>query len=276
MGRLAPPVNDERCMAALIARAEHIATTDPARAVAAQLGSEAALRAALRAKPQSDDDGHGPGINCGEVSQRARFWAPDPNCFERALDYLTLAPLLLDDRYVFSAATAQTQLGAHTFPVLLSGNKRIPVDLYSSAPPPGWHRLRNADPRGTRNYSWDDFGKDALGIVHTAGGIVLGAFGLGGVANTLGEIESKYDALPAWADPHAGEKAAAKARAERDRADAAAAAAATKKEEQPKQPREEPPAENQAQRRDPAYRQPPRVDNNARRKLSWPRTKSGR
>lgn len=276
MGRLAPPVNDSRCMAALIAHAEHIATTETARALAAQLGSEANLRTVLRAKAQSDDDGHGPGINCGDVTQRARFWAPDPNCFERALDYLVLAPLMVDDSYVFSAATAQTQLGAHTFPVLIRGGRQLPVDLYSSSPPPAFHKLRNANPRGLRNYSWDDFGKDALGIVHTVGGIVLGAFGLGGVANTLGEIESKYDALPAWADPHAGEKEAARQRAERDRQDAAAATAATKRPEQPQQTPREPPAVNEGPRRDPAYRQPARTTTNARSKLRWPRTRSGR
>lgn len=44
-----------------------------------------------------------------------------------------------------------------------------------------------------------EIGKNAMGVVHIAGGFVLGMFGLGGVAGKLEEVETNAGLLPEWA-----------------------------------------------------------------------------
>jgi hypothetical protein len=44
-----------------------------------------------------------------------------------------------------------------------------------------------------------EIGKNALGAVHIAGSIVLGAFGMGNVAQGIGKLEDQAGILPEWA-----------------------------------------------------------------------------
>lgn len=46
---------------------------------------------------------------------------------------------------------------------------------------------------------WGEIGKHAAGGVHTAGKVVLSAFGAGSVASQLENLESKAGILPDWA-----------------------------------------------------------------------------
>ncbi len=50
-------------------------------------------------------------------------------------------------------------------------------------------------------FSWSDLGKNVFGVVHTAGSVVLSAFGAGGVAQAITPGERDAGLLPDWADP---------------------------------------------------------------------------
>lgn len=83
--------------------------------------------------------------------------------------------------------------------------------LYEHYPPAAEFQESDSEQAVTDLVGEDEWWKHLFGAVHTAGGLALSAFGLGSAAQQLGELESKADILPEWNDPHAAEKAAARA-----------------------------------------------------------------
>lgn len=115
---LRPPLNDEDCLGPMHDVAEQRMQTKKARTIARMFPHVEDLIRHLRSRPQRDDLGDpddGPRIAC-DVSQRLRFFAPDPACFERTHDFLTLA-LLIDPDLELTSATMMVDNGLHTFPV---------------------------------------------------------------------------------------------------------------------------------------------------------------
>jgi len=98
------PLNDRDCLGQVVAAAVSLVPSDDARHAAANIRSEAQRRGVapldflvdwIRNKPQTDDDGAETIriVQC-DVGQRVRFLSDDPNCVERARDYLILAELI--------------------------------------------------------------------------------------------------------------------------------------------------------------------------------------
>lgn len=115
---IAPPLNDGECLAKITQLARESTATDEIRKLASQFRTTYDLAKAIRAKPQRDDTGKltdGPRVAC-DVSQRVRVLAKDPNCLERAKDYLAVAELV-DPHHVRQLATIDTPKGRHTFVV---------------------------------------------------------------------------------------------------------------------------------------------------------------
>jgi hypothetical protein len=111
-----------------------------------------------------------------DVPQRVRLLSNTPNCVERATDAAMLLEVI-DPKTRRALATVDRPL-RHTGLVEWDGKHWRALDLFPR---------RN----GSRNsFSWGDFGKDVLQGVHRyVGKPLLGAYGLGGVADTLGDYE---------------------------------------------------------------------------------------
>lgn len=181
---IAPPINDADCLGQLTTMARELAATTLVRTVARHLGTRDAVIRWLQAKPQADDDGGEPVryIVC-DVPQRVRLFADDPNCVERATDALMLLQALEDmeltDGLPRALGTVDRPM-RHTGLVEKRGEHWYAVDLFPR---------RNA---GRRNVDWGNFGKDLLQGVHSyVGKPLLKFYGLGDVADTIGENENK-------------------------------------------------------------------------------------
>ncbi len=115
------PLNDRKCLTAItdVAR-QAVASRDPALvALAERLGTTENLIAWIRSKPQRDDEGDptdGPRVDACTPPQRLRIISGEPNCVERAEDYVILAELI-DPDPVRQLATVDTPAGRHTFPL---------------------------------------------------------------------------------------------------------------------------------------------------------------
>src|SRR5262249_54501390 len=133
---------------------------------------------------QADDDGREAirYITC-DVPQRVRLLADDPNCVERATDALLLLESLERMKVIEPAARALATVdrpARHTGLVEKHGAHWYAVDLFPR---------RNAS---GRNLDWGELGKDVLQGAHTyVGKPILQFYGLGSVADTLGENENK-------------------------------------------------------------------------------------
>lgn len=113
-------LDDDLCLGAITEQAAQlVAAEDPALVAAvAPFESTADLAAAIRGKPQRDDEGlpcDGPKVQACRPAQRLRLFADDSNCVERSFDYLAGAELL-DPGPVRRLATVQTSNGLHVFP----------------------------------------------------------------------------------------------------------------------------------------------------------------
>jgi len=174
------PVNDVECLAQLTTIARELASTTLVETVARHLGSREAVIRWLQAKPQADDDGREAVryITC-DVPQRVRLLADDPNCVERATDALLLLESLERMKLIEPAARALATVdrpARHTGLVEKHGAHWYAVDLFPR---------RNAS---SRNADW----KDVLQGVHSyVGKPILQFYGLGSVADTVGENENK-------------------------------------------------------------------------------------
>jgi hypothetical protein len=174
------PVNDRECLDQLTTIAREFARTTLIHQVAARLGSRAAVVRWIQSRPQKDDDGHEAVrvITC-DVPQRVRLLADDPNCVERATDAMMLMEALemtgKERRVPRALATVDKPL-RHTGLVEQHDGHWYAVDLF---------------PR--RNFDWGDFGKDVLQGTHKyVGKPLLGAYGMGGVADWLGNQEDSW------------------------------------------------------------------------------------
>jgi hypothetical protein len=172
------PINDQQCLDQLTQIIRELYRTTLIQLMAKRLGSRQAVIDWIRSLPQEDDDGNEPVryIVC-DVPQRVRLLSDTPNCVERATDAALLLEVI-DPNRKRALATVDKPL-RHTGLVEWDGQHWRALDLFPR---------RNA----TRDFSWGDFGKDVLQGVHRyVGKPLLGAYGLGGVADTLGDYEDK-------------------------------------------------------------------------------------
>jgi hypothetical protein len=144
--------------------------------VARRLRTTDAVVRWFQALPQVDDDGHEHVrfIEC-DVPQRVRLLPDDPNCVERSMGALMLLEAV-DPRTPRALATIDRPL-RHTGLVEKHGGRWRAVDLF---------------PRRNATNKSAEVGKDILQGIHKyVGKPLLGAYGLGGVADTIGEYEDK-------------------------------------------------------------------------------------
>ena len=177
---IAAPINDVECLGQLTGMARELSRTTLARLVAQRLGSREAVIRWIQARPQTDDDGREAVrvITC-DVPQRVRLFADDPNCVERATDAMILFEAL---ELAGAAPKATRALATVDKPLRHTGL----VEQYNGH----WYAV-DLFPR--RNFDWGDFGKNVLQGVHGyVGKPLLKAYGLGGVADTLGNQEDKW------------------------------------------------------------------------------------
>jgi hypothetical protein len=154
--------------------ARELAPTTLIRMVAARLGSPRRVVTWLQSLPQSDDDGAEAFryVAC-DVSQRVRLLPDDPNCFERAFASLALLEAL-DPSTPRMLVTIERPV-RHTGVVEQRSGRWVALDLF---------------PR--RNFIWGKLGGDVLqGIHQYVGKPVLRFYGLGSVADQLGDAEDK-------------------------------------------------------------------------------------
>jgi hypothetical protein len=180
------PINDVQCLSQLTTIARELAATTLVRTVAQHLGTREEVIRWLQSKPQTDDDGREAVqyIAC-DVPQRVRLLANDPNCVERATDAMMLLEALEQLRRVESTGRALATIDRpvrHTGLVEKHGEHWLAVDLFPR---------RN----GRRNFDWSSFGVGALKGVHQyVGKPILKFYGLGSVADTIGDQENKLTA----------------------------------------------------------------------------------
>jgi hypothetical protein len=171
-------INDHDCLDQLTTIARELAPTTLIREVARRLGSRDAIIRWFQSLPQADDDGTERirYIVC-DVPQRTRLLPDDPNCVERSLGAIMLLEFV-DPKTPRALATIDKP-ARHTGLVEKHGDHWLAVDLFPR---------RNAK----RNFDWGEFGKDVLQGVHSyVGKPVLTMYGMGSVADTLGEYEDK-------------------------------------------------------------------------------------
>jgi len=182
------PINDADCLGQLTTIARELSSTTLIRAVAQHLGTRENVILWLQSKPQTDDDGKElvRFIKC-DVPQRVRLLADDPNCVERATDAMMLLEALEQMNMTGASGRALgtvDQPVRHTGLVEKRGTRWYAVDLFPR---------RN----GSRNFDWSSFGVSALKGVHQyAGKPILKFYGLGSVADTIGEQEDKLGPKP--------------------------------------------------------------------------------
>jgi len=183
------PVNDVDCLGQLTTIARELSSTTLIRTVATHLGTRDNVIRWLQSKPQADDDGKElvQFIKC-DVPQRVRLLAEDPNCVERATDAMMLLEALEKMGMTYAVGRALgtvNQPVRHTGLVEKRGSHWYAVDLFPR---------RN----GGRNFDWSSFGVGALKGVHQyVGKPILKFYGLGSVADTIGEQEDKLGPKPA-------------------------------------------------------------------------------
>lgn len=172
------PINDVDCLGQLTHIARELAPSTLIQTVAKRLRTRQAIIEWFRSLPQIDDNGDEAVrfIQC-DVPQRVRLLPDDPNCVERTMGAMMLFEAI-DPRTPRAMATIDRPL-RHTGLVEQRRGHWIAVDLFPR---------RNAP----RNFNWGEFGKDVLQGVHNyVGKPVLSFYGLGGVADQLGEGENK-------------------------------------------------------------------------------------
>jgi hypothetical protein len=155
---LRKPLNDKDCLGQLHGTVKEYMQTPWVREFAAQFANVEELIEYIRGLEQRDDLGDpddGPRLAC-EITQRARFAANDPNCFERTLLFLAVALLLEPERELTSASLILDE-GWHTFPVELRNGYPYVVVLDPMSDPPrntmvytAWN-ARNLTPAAPRN-----------------------------------------------------------------------------------------------------------------------------
>jgi hypothetical protein len=176
------PPNDRDCLEQLTTLARELARTSAAYQLAASLGSARRVEAWLQSLPQADDDGREKlqAIVC-DVPQRVRIFPADPNCFERTLAALALCEVL--DHATPRCAVTIAKPVRHTSLAELRDGAWTPIDLFPR---------RNFAGLSSRGASGEVIGKDVLqGFHRYIGKPLLSAYGLGGVADQLGEVEDR-------------------------------------------------------------------------------------
>lgn len=166
------PTTDRACLGQLTRMARELVPTTLVRTVATRLGSRARVLSWFQSLPQSDDEGEETyrAVAC-DVNQRTRLFPDDPNCFERSFGALALLEVI-DPKTARMLVTVERPL-RHTGVVERHGRKWIALDLF---------------PR--RNSAAAESAKDVLQGVHKyVGKPILTFYGLGGVADAIGQAE---------------------------------------------------------------------------------------
>lgn len=165
------PTTDQHCLGQLTRIARELVPTTLVQTVAARLRTQGNVIAWLQSLPQSADDGEEQyrAIAC-DIPQRTRLLPDDPNCFERAFGALALLEAI-DPRTTRMLVTIDRPL-RHTGVVERRGRYWVALDLFPR---------RNAGA---------ETGKDILQGIHKyIGKPVLTFYGLGKVADQLGDVE---------------------------------------------------------------------------------------
>jgi hypothetical protein len=171
------PINDTECLDQLTRIAREMVPTTLIQAVARRLGSRDAIIEWFQSLPQEDDRGSEQVrfIQC-DVPQRARLLPDNPNCVERATGAMMLLEVI-EPSTPRALATVDRPL-RHTGLVERHGTRWYAVDLFPR--------------RNARNFDWGGLGKDVLQGAHQyVGKPLMTSYGLGGVADTLGNQEDK-------------------------------------------------------------------------------------
>jgi hypothetical protein len=178
------PINDVECLGQLTRIARELAPTTLVRLVArhiVDLDPRVSPRLAvvrwIQSRPQTDDDGEELAryVAC-DVPQRVRLLADDPNCVERSTDAMMLLEVI--EPSIRRALATVVRPARHTGLVEHRDGRWHAVDLFPR---------RNA----RRNINWGELGKDVLQGAHQyIGKPVMKFYGLGSVADTLGDAEN--------------------------------------------------------------------------------------
>jgi hypothetical protein len=206
---IADPINDADCLGQLTQIARELSPTTLIRLAARHIAErdprvqprEAVIRW-IQSRPQTDDDGRElvRAITC-DVPQRVRLLADDPNCVERAVDGMLLLEALeamgLEPRATRALGTVEKP-ARHTGLVEKRGGRWQAIDLF-----PRRNARRNS-------IDWGKTGKDVLQGVHQyVGKPILKFYGLGGVADTVGDAEDKAIGREKKQKPPAGGRSGA-------------------------------------------------------------------
>ncbi len=169
------PVNDRGCLALLDARARKLARTPAARAIGRAAESLRNVVALIRAKPQHREaiPKGAPTIAC-DVSQPVRFWAPDPDCVERTLDFMVMVEVIEPRMLVRAVTIDLPPLGRHTMPLVGAGH---PVNL---------------SPLTRRGIDWGEIGKIGAGVAVGVVDTWLSAYGLKPVGDAVTNVARDY------------------------------------------------------------------------------------
>lgn len=180
------------CLQGLVSYAKEIAKTTQAR----QLG-ESELLQYLWASPIAWDEGEGPTVQGCTPAQRSRIWPLTLNCWEATAHFAgwVIAQRLPLEVHIFDVNLGRVR---HVFPaVRYQGETHYPEAMLLQ-PPTGPKNLPGLVSYGMgRSEPAQAWYNDLLGGLHVVGDTVLRAYGLGGAADKLAEVEG--DALPDWA-----------------------------------------------------------------------------
>ena len=177
------PINDASCLKMIAERAKSLAKTRAAQRIAGAIGTVENAVLYIRAKPQhpSAQRVEGPTVAC-DTPQSVRFWAKDPDCVERSLDFAVMVEII-EPRMVVRFVTVDLPgVGRHTMPVVGAGH---PVNL---------------SPLTARGVDLKGIGRTAFGMAHSVFGAVLTAYGLKPIADEIGRIEREEGLIPSDED----------------------------------------------------------------------------
>lgn len=168
---------------------------------------------------RADNGGHND-CRCRDGNQRLIPWSSAQNCWEKTAHCIAGIirfglPVGAEEVIIIDWKVSET--GRHIFPVIRFPGYFMVIDLdeydYSRWLP--WV-AEQYTVLSNRLYS-NEWYNDLLGGVHLVGKTVLGAFGMGGLGETLEKYEADNNALPDWAitneknrKPKTGDKAPTK------------------------------------------------------------------
>lgn len=160
----------------------------------------------LKNLPFKADNGGHSDCRCKDGDQRLIPWSGQQNCWEKTAHFISgiiRFGLPIGAEEILIIDWLVNRSGRHIFPVVrYHGNQMLVVDLdqfdYSRWLP--WvHQQYDHIQSRSNDIFTNEWYNDLLGGVHLVGKTVLGAFGMGGLAETIEQYEAEKGALPEWA-----------------------------------------------------------------------------